>query len=132
MDKATFIALRQDILDRNAAFKKELDKEYTRYCREYLAENSPVEKGKVYEVEEGRKKRKYSRFVVYQLEPSFSLGNDDPIIQAGGWWLDDNGVPAEWETRIVAGIGNPTVFRLSDDQHNEPHPDSKTAAEAAQ
>ena len=127
MEASEFISKKKALLDRKAKLEQEINAEYTKHCQEYIAANCPVEKGKVYEVVEGAKKRDYKRFVVYESRPVMIF--DTLAIQVGGWWLDKDSVPKKWECRYVSGTMNPTLFALSDNQINKPHPDSKQAAE---
>jgi len=124
MNEKEFIKQKKALTAKLDAFKKEIDTEYTAILNNYLDENSPVEKLKVYELEPGKRpyRKGFKRFVVYSRDVQFFSGH--PIISAGGWWLNENHVPTKWDQLTVANISNPTVLVLSSDQTALPHPDA--------
>ena len=50
-----------------------------------------------------------------------------PMITVGGWWLNSENIPTKWDDMTVSGIGNPAVFKVSENQINHKHPDSTDA-----
>lgn len=114
-----FIKSKNKILAKIDAFKKKTSKaEYTPLHNKYIIENAPVCINKVYEIV-GRKKRGFTRFVVYRLEVK-CLMDRFVLIEAIGWWLDENNDAKVFDWRTVHGTGNPTVFKLSENQkHNK-------------
>jgi hypothetical protein len=103
---------------------------YSKLAHAYLDANCPLEKDKVYELQPAPgtnpKRRRYTRFVVYKRDLAW-IGKKDAeaLIRVGGWWLDQNNIPAKWDTRVVGGaVGNPDVFILSKNQKARPHPNA--------
>ena len=125
MTEIEFLKKRKSLLKRKEKFQEKLDKEYTDYVNAYIDANFPVEKLKVYELEPGKRpyRKGFKRFVIY--DRSLQFFGDCPIMRAGGWWLDEQNVPAKWDTITVGNIANPTIFVLSEDQTALPNPDSK-------
>ena len=128
MKTKQFIEKYQDIIKRKEDYSTELDLEYTEYVKEYLADNSPVERLKVYElIKNGNRRRGYKRFVVYSIRTQF-MGRVC-MINAGGWWLNQDNIPSKWDVMTVDGVSNPAIFKLSENQEHLPHPDSQKEKE---
>jgi len=129
MTETRFLEERGALLDRKNKLLKEINEEYNRICDDFKKTNSPVENLKVYElVENGRKRRGLKRFVIYTQEISV-YDKGDIFIRVGGWWLDAVNVPAKWDTMTVLGVGNPAVFKLSENQINEECPNASNENE---
>ena len=124
MNTEQFLKERKALLDKKAIQEAEINKEYTRILNEFKKENSPVQKQKVYELQEnGRKRRGFKRIVIYDIDVAV-WDADQVMIRAGGWWLDKNNIPTKWDTMTVVGVSNNAVFKLSDDQTAEKHPEA--------
>lgn len=122
MKKTEFLKERKALNKKLDAFKKQINKEYTKITKQYVYANSPVKENKVYELKEnGIKRRGFKRFVVYTHDISFF--KDHVSIRASGWWLDAESVPSKWDTMTVTGVCNPAVFVLSENQTNKSHPE---------
>lgn len=124
MTPEQFLQKRKSLNDKLEAYKNDINKEYNFLFNEFLKHNSPVTLHKVYEMEKCEIKplRGYSRFVVYDFQPVFF--HEDILLEAWGWWLDKNDVPKTWKGYTVYGVGNPTVFRLSENQKHNKHPEA--------
>ncbi|MNU09540.1 hypothetical protein D3C72_2561730 [compost metagenome] len=46
------------------------------------------------------------------------------MITVGGWWLNENNTPSKWDNMTVEGVSNPAIFKLSEDQTANDHPES--------
>ena len=125
MEESEFIKQRASLRIELEFLKKGIDERYTQMVNSYTEKYSPLEKLKVYEIEKKNKRRKFERFVVYDLSVSF-IGSH-PIITAGGWWLNNESIPTKWDNFTVHNISNPEIFVLSEDQTANPHPDSDKA-----
>jgi hypothetical protein len=124
MDTEDFILKRKILLEKKESQNDLINKEYTQILKEFVKENSPVEKFKVYElVENGIKRRGFKRIVIYDIEVAV-WDKDVVMIRIGGWWLDKENVPAKWDTMTVVGVSNPAIFKLSENQLAEKHPES--------
>lgn len=101
--------------------KAKADKVYLKSVDVFCKKYSPVKTGKVYNlVSNGIRRRGYSRIVIYARK--VIVFDRNAMIQIGGWWLDENGVPGKWDQMIVYGVSNPAVFELCGDQVHHPHP----------
>lgn len=125
MDAKELIEKRKELLNRIEDVKKQVNIEYNNLVEKYAEENIPVNVGKVYELKTEKPPRGFSRFVVYELTPTF-FQNKHVIFTASGWWLDKNDTPKRWKSYVVFGSGNPVEFILSKNQSNNNHPDSNT------
>lgn len=99
------------------AFAEKIELQRNKLATKYIDQNSPVKVGKIYEIVSGGVRRKgYSRFAIYGQRVQFM--NNDPIIVVGGWWINKQTNKADkWDGGVVVlGVGNPTVFKLSEDQ----------------
>lgn len=124
MNLETFTFNRNILLEKKKKNEAELNMLYTKLVEEYIDANSPVEKLKVYElIENGNKRRGFKRFVIYSQD--VKIFNVTPMISVGGWWLNKENIPEKWDSMTVHGVGNPAVFKLSDDQTAYEHSDSK-------
>lgn len=124
MNTEDFILKRKALLEKKESQNDLINKEYTQILKEFVEENSPVEKHKVYElVKNGIKRRGYKRIVIYSTEVGVWDG-DYVHIRVGGWWLDKDNVPTKWDTMTVVGVSNPAIFKLSENQLAEKHPES--------
>jgi hypothetical protein len=124
MKTEDFILKRNELLTLKEKHLEVINKEYSEVLKEFIKENSPVEKLKVYElIENGIKRRGFKRIVIYDIEVAV-WDNDAVMIRIGGWWLDKENVPTKWDTMTVCGVSNPAIFKLSENQENEKHPDS--------
>lgn len=116
--------IRKDCLSRIEQVKKDENKKYATAAKKYILKHCPVKQSKVYELlENGIRRKGFRRFVIYEMDLQWFVGN--PIIHVGGWWLDENNTPSKWDTMTVHGIGNPAIFKLSENQTHNPHPDLK-------
>lgn len=124
MKKGEFLKQRKALQKKLEAYKKEIDKAYSKIAKQFILEASPVKEGKVYELKEnGTKRRGFKRFVIYDHD--YTIYKEHINIRVGGWWLDADSVPSKWDNMTVTGVCNPAVFELSKDQTNKPHPDKK-------
>lgn len=129
MTEAKFIESRKLLQAKKAEFEEQINIEYTKICDDFNNAHSPVEILKVYELKEnGRKRRGFKRFVVYEIFLRVLLKNS-VIITVGGWWLDKDSIPTKWDNMTVYGIGNPAIFELSENQTNHKHPESEDSDE---
>ena len=126
MTTKQYLAVKLKFQKKLEAVQKKLSLEFNKFTSLYIKHNCPEKRRTVYECLEGAKRRGYTRFVVYDIQVQTQAGRF-VFIQAGGWWLDKNNVPSRWDSRTVAGVGNPTVFTKSADQTYLPHPESKKA-----
>lgn len=98
-------------------YAESINKRRSKLASKFIAANSPVEVGKVYNlVSGGVKRRGYDRFVVFQQQVQFV--GDRPIIVVAGWWINKlTDVAEKWDgSAVVHGVGNPTIFKLADNQ----------------
>lgn len=97
-------------------FKHEVNKkEYTPLHNKFILDNCSLSIGAVYEARVC--KRRYKRFVIYDLRVRILAGRF-VTIEAGGWWLDENDDPKFWGSETVFGVLNPTIFTRSANQKN--------------
>lgn len=123
MKKEQFIEERKLLLEKKKEQENAVNVEYNRILKEFLSENSPVETHKVYELlKNGRKRRGFKRFVIYKQ--AVQMWDEDLMITVGGWWLNENNIPSKWDNMTVEGVGNSAIFKLSDDQTANKHPES--------
>lgn len=123
MRELEFSQQRKDLLKIKAEQEEAINVKYTALCDDFILTNSPVKNLEVYELlENGKKRRGFKRFVIYSQEISVFV--DSPMIRVGGWWLNSENVPSKWDSMTVYGIGNPAIFKLSENQTNFKHPDS--------
>ncbi|SCY94490.1 hypothetical protein [Flavobacterium caeni] len=123
MKQKTFLKKRDQLLKKKKAFEAAINKEYNKFANAFIDENSPVKRLMVYElIENGIRRRGFTRFVIYAQD--VTVWDKSPIIRVGGWWLDQSNVPTKWDNMTVYGVGNPAVFKLSENQTAEKHPDS--------
>lgn len=123
MDLQEFIKKRNELLAKKKQQETEINDLYTKYVFDFIEKNSPVKKLTVYElVENGIRRRGFKRFVIYTQEVIF-FDSSSPIIRVGGWWLNTENIPTKWDTMTVSGIGNPAIFKMSENQINLDHPD---------
>jgi len=116
------IEKRKEMRARIEAFTEKINaEEYRPLVEQFVKDNVPYEKGKVYElVNNGTKRRGYKRFVIYCFEISYF--NNRPMVQCGLWWLDENSTPSKWDDMIVFGVSNAAEFKLSENQTNHKVP----------
>lgn len=98
-------------------YAENIKKRRGKLASKFINANSPVQVGKVYNIVEGGiKRRGYDRFVVFQQHVQFVGGS--PIVIVGGWWINKLTDKAEkWDdSGVVLGVGNPTVYKLADNQ----------------
>lgn len=125
MTEQEFISKKAELEDKLNEVKKPINEEYNRILKEFQKEHCSLEVGKVYElVGTGKKPRGHKRFVVYSIETNHYKRFSCVVIRVGGWWLNAKNTPDKWQCYTVYGVGNKSVFILSDDQTNEPHPES--------
>ena len=126
MTNLDFIQKKNDLLKIKEAQEKVINQNYTDLCNEFIEHNSPVKDSEVYElIENGNKRRGFKRFVIY--DQKIRVMGSFPMITVGGWWLNSENVPTKWDDMTVSGIGNPAVFKVSENQINLKHPDSTDA-----
>jgi len=98
-------------------YTESINKRRGKLAAKFIDANSPVKVGKVYNlVSGGVKRRGYDRFVVFQQQVQFMGGH--PIIIVAGWWINKlTDVAEKWDSSaVVEGVGNPTIFKLADNQ----------------
>lgn len=123
MTEQDFLAKRIALKNKKQAQEKIIDIEYTAVLKEFLDKNSPVQKNIVYElVENGRKRRGFKRIIFYDID--VNVWDESIMIIVGGWWLNENNVPTKWDNMTVSGIRNPAIFKPSENQNAEKHPQS--------
>lgn len=123
MTDSKFSKERKDLLKIKSEQEKAINIKYTALCDEFILKNSSVKNLEVYELlENGNKRRGFKRFVIY--EQQIQVFCDSPMIKVGGWWLDKENIPKKWDTMTVYGVGNPAIFKISDNQNHLKHPDS--------
>ena len=119
-----FISERKILLAEKESQLEKINIKYTQILKEFKKANSPVKKYKVYELlKNGRKRRGFNRFVIYDIEVAV-WDEDAVMIRTGGWWLDKENFPTKWDTMTVVGVSNPAIFKLSENQEAKKHPDS--------
>ncbi|MDN3673104.1 hypothetical protein QWY99_08595 [Flavobacterium branchiarum] len=124
MKTEDFILKRKALLIKKENQLKIINKDYNEILKLFVKENSLVEKFKVYElVKNGTKRRGFNRIVIYDIEVEV-WDKDAVIIRIGGWWLNNENVPTKWDTMTVVGVSNPAIFKLSENQLAEKHPES--------
>ncbi len=124
MKTSEFLKERKALNKKLDAFKKGINKEYTKLTKQFVFDNSPVKEHRVYELtENGTKRRGFKRFVIYTHD--INIHGSHVMLRVGGWWLDNDSIPSKWEVMTVSGVCNPAVFVLSDNQKNKPHPEEK-------
>jgi len=122
MNTEEFLKRRKSYVDKLKATESDLSGKLTLDFMRWQDENLPYKVGKVYElVENGIRRRGFKRFVIYSFHPSFfNFDKNNPtfMCRCGGWWLDENDIPAKWDNMVVYGAGNNAVFELSKRQRN--------------
>lgn len=116
-----FVKQHAEILKKIDDFKKKINKEvYTPLYKQFIKDNCPYKVGKVYELEKnGIRRRGFTRFVIYGFDACVMFERI-AMIDAGGWWLDENSNPTKWDSFNVFGAGNAAIFKLSENQTNNP------------
>lgn len=120
---------RKALLKEREAAIKSIDKRYNKIVKKFIEAHSPVKEGVVYElVKDGIKRRGFKRFVIYDLDVTSFTSSDRKrshyFIRAAGWWLNEDNVPTKRDDMTVFGVGNPAVFKESDNQEHKPHPEA--------
>lgn len=123
MNQTEFLKRRDELVEKKKAFDTAINNDYTKIVDDFIDEVSPIKLHQVYEpVKDVPRRRGFSRFIVYGQD--IQMFDRTPMIRIGGWWLDENNVPKKWDNMTVYGIGNPAVFKLSENQDREKHPDA--------
>lgn len=124
MTNREFVSERKRLKKELVDFTTKIEKKNAVLVNRYLNDRSPVKENIVYELIEGGKKRRgFTRIIIYAIGIQM-FGPNHPTIGAAGWWLDKDNVPTKWDNFVVAGVGNPAVFKQSKDQTYKPHPES--------
>lgn len=114
MEKLTvkrFVSERRKMKARISEFEANQKRSFFKILSRFVAEQSPVENNKVYDVLKGYKPRGCKRFVVFKIEVQFFA--EHPIIVAGGWYVSEHNVRTKWGSIIVWGAGNIPKLQLS-------------------
>jgi len=121
MTDKQLLAIRAKIQKEIKEFSEKKNKEWHPYVEKWEKANIPYQRNKVYElVENGRKRRGYKRFVINTFYANIMDGK--LFYRCAGYWLDEDNVPAKYDTMTVYGVINAAIFTLSENQKHKPVP----------